>query len=80
LSDKGCRNLESKMKEVYDSVCLFSISTRQYHLDYDMKNLDKIRPLISEAFALWLKIPIHLQTGLGVAISMQLMSISANSI
>jgi len=80
LSDNGCRDLESKMKEVYDSVCIFSTRTRQYHLDYNMTNLDKTRPLIREAFALWLQIPSNLRAGLGVAISMQLMSITANSI
>jgi len=79
-SDNGCRVLESKMKEVYDSVCFFSTSTRQYHLDYNMTNLDNTRPLIRQALALWRQIPDNLRAGLGVATSMQLMSVTANNI
>ena len=79
-SDGTCISFESKMKQVYDSVCIFSRRTRQYHFDYEMTKLDETRPLIREAFALWQQIPDSIRVGLGVAASVQLMSVTANSL
>ena len=75
-SDNTCIAFLSKMKQVYDSVCIFSKRTRQYHLDYEMTKYSETEPLIREAFALWQQIPNSLRVGLGVAASVQLMYVN----
>ena len=79
-SDTFCWNCLQTMKQVYDSVCVFSKSTRLYTLDFEMTNILVTRPLIREAFTLWTQIPYDIRNGLGIMASMQLLSVTETNL
>jgi hypothetical protein len=64
------------MTLVYNSVLLYSKkSGGQYSLDFEMTNMDVTRPLIREAYDLWLDIPKNLRNGSSLVVIMGTMSI-----
>ena len=79
-SNDTCISFESKMKQVYDNVCIYSKRTSQWHLDYNMTKLNEIRPLIREAFTIWQRIPHDIRNGLGIAASMHLLSVTETNL
>ena len=80
LSNDACQSFLTKMKQVYDSVCVFSNSTRLYTLDFEMTNILVTRPLIREAFTLWTQIPHDIRNGLGIIASMHLLSVTETNL
>ncbi len=81
VSDGACQAFLAKMKQVYDSVLLGrNQSTRVFTLDLDMTNLLVTRPLIRQAYALWIKIPDTIRNGSGFVNAMSLLSVSETNL
>ena len=80
LSNGPCQSFLVKMKQVYDSVCVFSKFTRQYTLDFEMSNHLVTRPLIRQAWAIWRAIPEDLRTRSGLFVSVSLMYVTETNL
>lgn len=55
-SNTRSRTFMIKLQQLYDSVLVYSSSTRQHSLDFTMSN-ERTRLLIRQAWSLWIQIP-----------------------
>ena len=71
MSDGNCANFLAMMKQVYDSVCIQSISKGgQFQLDFTLSNVKQTMPLLDEAIKLYYKIGERWWVGFGVSVKM----------
>ena len=75
-SDIKCINFLAKMKQVYDSVCIYRVPKGgQFDLDFTLSNVTQTRPLLLEAFDLYYAIPERWRVGFGVAQWMSILNL-----
>ena len=77
-SDIKCAEFETKMKQVYDSVCIKSIPKGgQFDLDFTLSNVKQTKPLLINAINLYYEIPDRYRVGFGVAQWMHILNVYA---